>query len=57
MVVSQDFLKRRMNYEEFKLCPDCPPAQSQRQSKYKISCAEPNRSISLNCNQSIIGQI
>ena len=24
MVVSQDFLKRRVNKEEFRLCPKCP---------------------------------
>ena len=42
MVVTQDYLKRRVNSREFVLCTECPAAQSKGQSKYNISCAVHN---------------
>ena len=39
LVVAQDYLQRRKNKEEYRLCSDCPPTQSKvGQTKYRISC-------------------
>ena len=44
LVIAQDFLKRRTNPAEFRLCHECPAPQSQKkgQPKYKINCEEHN---------------
>ena len=46
LVVTQDYLKRRMNKAEFELCPDCPATQSQFQSKYRVTCKAHNKNSS-----------
>ena len=41
LVIAQDYLKRRKNQAEFRLCPDCPAPQSEKgQPKYRINCAQ-----------------
>ena len=41
LVIAQDFLKRRTNLAELRLCHQCPAPQSQKgQPKYTINCEE-----------------
>ena len=43
LVIAQDYLKRRQNRAEFRICPDCPAPQSLKgQPKYRINCAQHN---------------
>ena len=43
LVIAQDFLKRRTNLAQFRLCHQCPAPQSQKgQPKYTINCEEHN---------------
>ena len=43
LVIAQDYLKRRRNLAEFRLCHQCPAPQSQRgQPRYNINCEEHN---------------
>ena len=44
LVIAQDYLKRRKNPSEFRLCSDCPAPQSSKvQPKYRINCEHHNR--------------
>ena len=39
LVISQNFIKKRANEEEFRLCKKCPaPQNGDGGSKYKIMC-------------------
>ena len=39
LIVAQDYLRQRINKEEYRLCPDCPqPQNSGGGAKYKITC-------------------
>ena len=43
LVIAHDFLMRRKNPAEFRLCPQCPaPQSSVGQPTYKINCAKHN---------------
>ena len=43
LVIAHDFLMRRKNPAEFRLCPQCPaPQSSTGQPCYKINCAKHN---------------
>lgn len=39
LIVAQDYLKQRINKEEFRICEKCPQPQSAGESaRYKVSC-------------------
>ena len=42
LVILQDYLKKRINTEEFRLCPKCPQPPS-LQSCYKVCCMKHNK--------------
>ena len=46
LVIAQDYLKSRINREEYRLCPDCPqPQNSEGGAKYKISCEKHSKAV------------
>ena len=42
LVILQDYLKKRVNHEEFRLCPQCPQPPS-FDAAYKVSCSRHNK--------------